>query len=149
MKDKCENDHPEGIGYSEEDDIREFGNDVTHVNDSVESQEPGKPDEAVVVPQGDIDRLEEARIVLCELLGDDIKFLEALNHVTPAMYQITHRKYKKPQAVGYTPEYLAKKAYETTHEEAPPDVPRWQDLSRIETNYLIKFTAQIQELISL
>ncbi len=34
--------NPDGIEYSEEDDSREFGYDITHVNFAVKSEESGK-----------------------------------------------------------------------------------------------------------
>lgn len=48
-----------------------------------------------VIPQTDIERLEEARKHLCELLGNKPEFIDILAHVTPAMYKITHRKYEE------------------------------------------------------
>ena len=48
----------------------------------------------------------------------------------------------------YTPEELAREAYKITHEAAPPDVPRWEELHRVERSYLIKFAAQIVKLVS-
>lgn len=57
------------------------------------SQESGKPDEAVVVPQADIDRLEEARVRLCRIsVGTSLAGVIHFG-VAHAMYQITHRKY--------------------------------------------------------
>jgi hypothetical protein len=45
----------------------------------------------VLVPQSDIDRLEEARVFLCDNPNSCLS--EILTHVTPAMWHITHRRY--------------------------------------------------------
>lgn len=53
--------------------------------------------ELVIVPQSDIDRLEKARLHLFEILkGDDHLIHKVLlEDIGGAMWQITHRKYKK------------------------------------------------------
>ena len=47
----------------------------------------------VIVPQADIDKLEEARTWLCNNMERLGVCLQALTHVTPAMHQLTHRRY--------------------------------------------------------
>lgn len=50
----------------------------------------------VVVPQEDIDKLEEATKDLFELIkNDDRSLIKVFFHVSPAIWEITHRKYKK------------------------------------------------------
>lgn len=58
-------------------------------------QDKGSVLKRFVIPQADIDRLEEARKSLCELFCNKSGFLDILTHVTPAMYEITHRKYEE------------------------------------------------------
>jgi hypothetical protein len=41
---------------------------------------------------------------------------------------------------------LAKTAYRDTHLTAPPDVPTWEQLHRVERDYLVKFTRKIVEI---
>lgn len=38
---------------------------------------------------------------------------------------------------------LAKEVYKTLHEDAPPDVQTWEQLHRVERDYLVKFTREI------
>jgi hypothetical protein len=48
-----------------------------------------------VVPQEDIDSLEAARVWLCNAIaGDNITTMGIAENVTPAIYKITHRKYR-------------------------------------------------------
>ncbi len=51
----------------------------------------------VIVPQADIDKLEEAREYLCNKLYTSAYFPSLLTHVTPSMHKITHRKYQEYQ----------------------------------------------------
>lgn len=38
---------------------------------------------------------------------------------------------------------VAKLAYKETHKDAPPDVPRWEQLHRVERDFLVEFTETV------
>ena len=61
----------------------------------------------VVVPQADIDKLEEARIELCNLT-DKFPMItqKVLFDITPAMHEITHRKYPENNTGDGCPLYV-------------------------------------------
>lgn len=62
----------------------------------IKSQGDTKPsDIRVIVPQSDIDKLEEARLYLHKLVKDNPLFFKIISHVTPPMWEITHRRYEK------------------------------------------------------
>jgi hypothetical protein len=55
-----------------------------------------RPVEGVVVPQADIDKLEEARLRIWEIIGDKpIPEQVLFANSTEKMWLITHRKYPK------------------------------------------------------
>ena len=66
----------------------------------------------VLVPQSDIDKLEAARVELCDMLGHSQHFLNITTFVTPAMHQITHREY--PEGVAKLPGAMATLGHRNT-----------------------------------
>ena len=49
----------------------------------------------VIVPQSDIDKIEESRKLLYSLVDDNILSVEHLINITDKMWEITHKKYEK------------------------------------------------------
>ena len=67
-----------------------------------EQQESGKGNsshlDCVVIPQADLDKLEDARLSLHKLLKDKLSnaaYAELCFEVTTPMYKLTHKKYEK------------------------------------------------------
>jgi len=49
----------------------------------------------VLVPQSDIDKIEESRKLLYDLIDDNILDVEHLMNITNVMWELTHKKYEK------------------------------------------------------